>query len=139
MSFLQKAEGRVQEMADPGCNGEQKEEHLMDQMSGYMVINRNPVHKNHSITPGPVNDVSFRSESPQYRKEKASKKIINLTPPLTPSSCSIWGRRKNHLSWVRFRTISFPDFDKHAFTFTSHVRTGQARNRNTCMYKCSNW
>lgn len=44
MSFLQKAEGRVQEMAGAGCNGEQKDEHLMDQMSGYMVIIRNPVH-----------------------------------------------------------------------------------------------
>lgn len=71
----------------------------MDQMSGYMVIIRNTVHNWEVTTPGPVNDVSFRSESPQNRKEKASKKIINLTPPLTPFSCSIWGRKKNHLSW----------------------------------------
>lgn len=67
-------------------------------------------------------------QSPQCRKEKASKKIINLPPPLIPSSCSTWGRRRN-LTWVRFRTISFPHFDEQAFISTSYVRTRQAGNK----------
>lgn len=105
-------------------------------MSGDTVITRNPVH-NWEVAVL-LQDQLQISRVCNTGKKKLAKKIINLPPPLTPSPCSIWGRRKNLLTWVRFRMISFPDFDEQVFTSTRYVRKGQAGNRNTCMYKCGN-
>lgn len=77
-------------MVSTRCNGKQ-EEQQMDQMSGYMVIIRNPVH-NWEVTVllQDQKDVSFRpAESTIWETESWQKKILNLPPPSTPSSCSI--------------------------------------------------
>lgn len=58
--------------------------------------------------------------SPQWRKEKPSKKNHEAAPSLDPFSASVWGRRKN-LIWVRFR-ISFPDFDEQVYTYMGYLR-----------------
>lgn len=127
MSFQQKAGSRAWEMIGSGCNGQQKQEQLMGQMSGYTVIIRNP------LLTGKSQYYSRTSKGCKLQISRVyntgNRKIAkNLPPPLTPSSCSKWGRRKNLLTWARFRMISFPDFDEQVFISTSYVRTGQAGN-----------
>lgn len=48
--------------------------------------------------------------------------MIKLPPPLTPSQPLCGQGGKNLLTWVRFKRISFPDFDEQVYTSTGYLR-----------------
>lgn len=67
-------------------------------------------------------EVLDNQQRPQQGKEKPSKEMIKLPPPLTPSQPLCGQGVKNLLTWVRFKRISFPDFDEQVYTSTGYLR-----------------
>lgn len=80
------------------------------------------------IFPIPVKDANFgfiwncKWSVESTREEKETwQKNHKAAPSLAPFSASVWGWTKNLLTWVKFRSVSFPDFDEQVYNSTRYL------------------